>query len=200
MNLFQRVNIAASLAVVAAAGVAYATAIAGSTQNQSLVTFLTGQAHPILLTVFVLLFKIKTMLDDHQHFGEPRQQRGGYRHVGFLFAIFSWFFWILAAYFLFAPLRAAELMIFSIAISTAWIAVHIIELINEKKRGAELAVALMREKWVLFNVGYILCLGVFLGWIEPVVNASSYWPLVALLVLLATDYLSSKSYPEGGID
>lgn len=108
MNLFQRVNITASLAVVGAVGVAYATAIATLKPDQSLLAFSREQANPLLLTVFVLLFKVKTMLDDHQHFGEPRQQRGGYRHVGFLLALFSWFFWILAAYFLFAPLRAQQ--------------------------------------------------------------------------------------------
>lgn len=72
--------------------------------------------------------------------------------------------------------------------------------LREKKRGAELAVALMREKWVLFTVGYILCLGTFLGSIEPVVATSSVAPLITLLVLLAADYISSRSYPEGGID
>ena len=199
MNLFQRVNITASLAVLGAVGVAYADAIAKMKADQSLLAASREQLTPLLLTLFVLLFKVKTMLDDHQHFGEERQQRGGYRHLGFVLALFSWLFWILAAYFLFVPVRASELMIISIAISTAWIAVHIIELIREKKRGVELAVSLMREKWVLFNVGYIICLGVFLGWIEPVVPTSSLLPLIVLLVLLAADYLSSRSYPEGNI-
>lgn len=200
MNLFQRINITASLAVLGAAGVAYYTAIASAPSDQSLSRLAQEQTIPLLLTGFVLLFKVKTMLDDHQHFGEERQKQGGWRHVGFLFAIVSWFFWILAAYFLFTPSRSAELMIASVAISTAWIAVHIIELLVEGKRGKELAVALMREKWVLFNVGYILCLATFNGLLAPVVQASTAGPLIVLLILLLTDYVSSGSYPENRID
>jgi hypothetical protein len=199
MNLFQRVNIAASLAVVGVVASSLFRAITELKPNESLLAAAGQYVNPLLLALFILVFKVKTMLDDHQHFGEERQKRGGFRHLGFLFALFSWLFWIVAAYFVFSPTRAAELMIFSIAISTGWIAVHLIEMVADKRRNQEIATSLMREKWVLFNVGYIILLGVFLGWIKPVVQPQTTAPLVILLAFFVFDYVTSKSYPTDNI-
>lgn len=200
MNLFQRVNITASLAVVGAVGVTYSGAIASLGQEQSLFEAAKANVNPLLLTLFVMLFKIKTMLDDHKHFGEKRQQKGGARYIAFLLALLSWFFWIVGAYFVFKTSRAAELMILSIAISTVWVLVHLGELISEGRHLSELATSFMRERWALFNMGYIVVLGIFLGWIAPVVPHETTTSLVVLLGLLLFDYILSESYPVDDID
>lgn len=90
-------------------------------------------------------------------------------------------------------------MVISMAISTAWIAVHLIELIVDKRRAQEIATALMREKWVLFNVAYILTLGVFIGWIASVVAPRTIGSLFALFAFFVFDYVTSRSYPVDNI-
>lgn len=195
MNMFQRINITASFLVMGALIAAFAQA--ASSIKGTIHEHLSGSENILLLALFIFLFKVKTMFDDHQHFGEPYQGRDGFRHVGFLLALFSWFFWGLAAYLVFQAEKAAELMIFSIGISTLWVVVHLVEIVVDKeRRNSEMVISLMREKWVGINIGYILLLGVYLGWLSPLIAGGQYFSLVALLVLLAWDYLTSRSYPK----
>ena len=196
MNIFQSINITTGVGVVAACGVALNRAISELRPEVSLLDAASKNAVPLLVALFIILFRIKTMLDDHQHLSEERQKKGGLRHIGFLMALFSWLFWVLAAYLVFTPSRAAQLMIISIAISTAWIAVHLIELIVDKRRTQEIATSLLREKWVLFNVAYIVTLGVFIGWIDPVVAPRTVWSLAALFMFFAFDYVTSQSFQQ----
>jgi hypothetical protein len=199
VNIFQSINVTTSLAALGACGIAVNRVISDLKPEDSLAAAALKNLVPILLGVFIILFRIKTMFDDHQHFSEERQKKGGLRHVGFILALFSWLFWVIAAYLVFAPARAAELMVISITISTAWIAVHLIELIVDKRRTQEIATALMREKWVLFNAGYIITLGVFIGWVKPVVPPQTISTLVVLFILFVFDYLTSRSYPTDNI-
>jgi hypothetical protein len=199
MNMFQRINITASLAVVGALGVGLYAGISKLEADKSLFQAAAEYKHALLLSLFIILFKMKTMFDDHQHFGEEHQKKGGFRHIGFLLAMFSWLFWVFGAYAVLTPFRASELMIISIAISTAWIAVHIIEILLDKRRKEELITSLLREKWVLINIGYILILGTYLGWLVPIILKGNIWAIVTLLVLLFFDYISSESWPGEGI-
>src|SRR5207237_9358933 len=117
MKLFQGINVATSLAVVGAVGTSIFRAVSELKPEESLLTAARHHVNPLLLALFILLFKVKTMLDDHQHFGEERQKKGGFRHIGFLFALFSWLFWIIAGNLLFTPASTAGLMVICILLS-----------------------------------------------------------------------------------
>lgn len=85
----------------------------------------------------------------------------------------------------------------SIGISTLWIAVHVIEiLVDRERRNKEVLTSIMREKWVLVNIGYMLCLFAHIGFFAPLVAAGAPAPLYALLVLLAFDILTSRSFRD----
>jgi hypothetical protein len=134
-------------------------------------------------------------LDDHKHFAEPQQDKSASRYVGFLLAVVSWVFWGLAAYLVSSTVRSSELMAVSILVSTLWIAVHLIEiLIDKERRNAEAFTSVMREKWVIVNVLYILLLIAHVGVFCPVVQPGAKAPLVLLLALLFFDVLTSRSF------
>lgn len=193
MNIFQAANGAATFLILSAfvAGMAkYLDTIKGDLLEH----FLQHTAI-IYLGLFVIVFRIKTLLDDHRHFGEIYQDKTGFRYVGFVLAVISWLFWGLAAYLLSSTVRASELMATSILISTLWIAVHVIEiLVDPERRNKEVLTSVMREKWVLVNVGYMLCLVAHVGWFRPLILQSATGPLIALLVLLLLDIVTSRSF------
>jgi hypothetical protein len=116
MNIFQAANGAATFLILSAllAGMAkHLDAVQGSviehySQNMAIAN----------LGCFIVIFRVKTLLDDHRHFGESYQDKSVFRYVGFLLAIVSWIFWGLAAYLLTSTVRASELMATSILVST----------------------------------------------------------------------------------
>jgi hypothetical protein len=193
MNLFQGANAAATFLVISAlvAGLAkQAPDVQGSYS-----TYLWTQKAIVLLGLFIVLFRIKTALDDHRHFAEAAQDKNVFRYIGFILAVLSWIFWALAAYLLTNTLRSSELMTTSLLISTSWIIVHLIEiLVDRERRKNELTTSLMREKWVLINIGYILCLGAHIGWFRPLIEPGALKPLVALLALWLCDALTSRTF------
>jgi len=193
MNLFQAANGAATFLILSAlvAGLAkHFDKIEGS-----LGKYIWGHRPLLYLALFIVLFRIKTFLDDHRHFAESYQDQTVFRYIGFILAILSWVFWGLAAYLLPATSRAAELMAISILISTLWVGVHVIEiLVDSERRSKEAVISVMREKWVLVNIGYVLCLVAYLGWFRPLVAEEEPGALLILLALLAFDILTSRSF------
>ena len=160
----------------------------------SLIQYLLDHLEIVYLGLFMVVFRIKTLLDDHKHFAEPPQDQSVFRYVGFVLAIISWLFWGLAAYLLPSAIRASELMAVSILISTLWVVVHVIEILVDKdRRNKEVLTSLMREKWVLLNVGYMLCFVAYVGWFRPVIEAGSSVALLVLLGLLLLDMVTSRS-------
>jgi K+-transporting ATPase A subunit len=196
--MFQRINLTASFLVMSALVAAFGTALHGSETDLSFPEHLST----VLLSVFIFIFKIKTMLDDHQHFGEPHMNRGGLRHAGLLLALVSWFFWGLAAWTVFRPKTAAAMMLISIGVSTMWVGVHVIEILLDKtRRSREAAIAVIRQKWVIINVLYMLVLTAFIGLLAigrlpAVLDPQKPIWLWLLLAILAFDYATSKSWPK----
>ena len=126
-------------------------------------------------------------------FSEPYQEQLILRYVGIFLAIISWILFAIAAYFVFMPLRSSMLIVMAFLFSTIWVAVHIIEIMIDKaRRETESIISLVREKWVILNMIYILCLGVFSGWIDPVVIKGNYWPLIILNLFLIYDIVTSR--------
>lgn len=195
MNLFQAANGAATFLIFSALVAGLAKHLDGI--EGSLDQYLLSHPEIIYLGLFIIVFRIKTLLDDHRHFAESYQDKNIFRYVGFILAVISWIFWGLAAYLLHSPDRASELMATSILISTTWIIVHLIEiLIDRKRRNKEILTSLMREKWVLVNIGYMLCLIAHIGWFRPVIMPGGSMPLLVLLGLLLFDIITSRSFHD----
>lgn len=96
MNLFQVANGGATFLILSALVSGLAQAIA-KLEGDPLAYLLTN--HSILcLGAFIVVFRIKTLLDDHKHFGEPHQGTNTFRYIGFILAVISWIFWAIAAY------------------------------------------------------------------------------------------------------
>jgi len=131
MNIFQAANGAATFLILSAlvGGMAkHLDAVEGSVIEHFM------QNTPILyLGLFIVVFRVKTLLDDHRHFGESYQDKSALRYVGFLLAVLSWLFWALAAYVLSSTIRASELMATSLLILTLWVAVHVIEILVDPR-------------------------------------------------------------------
>ena len=193
MNIFQAANGAATFLILSALVGGMAKHL-DTVQGSVIEHFM--QNTPILyLGLFIVVFRVKTLLDDHRHFGESYQDKSALRYVGFLLAVLSWLFWALAAYVLSSTIRASELMATSLLILTLWVAVHVIEiLVDPARRNKEVLTSVMREKWVLVNVGYMLCLVAHVGWFRPLIVPGASGPLLVLLGLLLFDIFTSRSF------
>jgi hypothetical protein len=192
LNIFQAANGAATFLILSAivAGLAkYFDSIRdGPIQD------LLNRPEILLLGLFIVVFRIKTLLDDHKHFAESYQDKSAFRYVGFVLAVISWIFWGIGGYLLPSTARASEMMAVSILISTLWVAAHIIEILVDKvRRNTESLTSIMREKWVVINLLYMLLLVAHDGWFRPIVPLGAKTPLIFLLVLLAFDVLTSRS-------
>ena len=192
MNIFQAANGAATFLILSAivAGLArYLDAAPGGPIQDLL-----NRPEIVLLGLFLIVFRIKTLLDDHKHFAESYQDKSSFRYVGFVLAIISWIFWGIAGYLLPSTTRAAEMMAVSILVSTLWVAAHVIEILVDKvRRNTESLTSVMREKWVVINVLYMLLLVTYDGWFRPIVPLGAKTPLALLLVVLVFDVLTSRS-------
>lgn len=193
MNLFQAANGAATFLILSALVAGLAKHL-DSVQDDPIRYFLLHK-EVIYLGLFIVIFRIKTLLDDHRHFAESYQDKSALRYVGFILAVLSWLFWGLGAYLLTSTDRSSELMATSILISTLWIVVHVIEiLIDKERRNKEVVTSVMREKWVLINIGYMFCLVAYLGWFRPIIEHGNRAALLVLLLLLAFDVLTSRAF------
>lgn len=195
MNIFQAANGAATFLILGALVPGIARHL--ETIDGSPVDYLLANRPIVLLGLFIVLFRIKTLLDDHKHFGEAYQDTNVFRYAGFMLAILSWIFWGLAAYLLPSTIRSSELMAVSILLSTSWVAVHVIEiLVDKNRREKEAVTSLLREKWIVINVLYMLSLVGHVGWFRPVIVSGASEPLVVLLLVLAYDILTSRTLKD----
>ena len=147
MNIFQAANGAATFLILSAIVAGLAKRL-DAVQDDPL-TYIISNLAIVYLGLFIIVFRIKTLLDDHRHFGESHQDKSGFRYVGFILAIISWLFGGLAAYLLPTTVRSSELMATSLLVSTLWIAVHVIEiLVDSTRRNKEVLTS------PLFTVGF----------------------------------------------
>ncbi len=193
MNLFQAANGAATFLILSALVASLAKNL--DSFQGSLLEYPITHITIVYLGLFIVIFRIKTFLDDHRHFAEPYQDKTNLRYVGFVLAILSWLLWGIAAYLLPSTLRASELMATSIMISTLWVVVHVFEIFfDSERRRKEGVISLIRHRWVFINVGYMLCLVAYVGWFRPVVDPGASAPLLVLLGLLLYDVFTSRSF------
>lgn len=192
MNIYQGANAAATFLILSAivAGMAnhFHTAAA------SPIELLVAQPEVALLGLFLIVFRIKTLLDDHKYFAEPYQDKSALRYFGFVLAVVFWVFLGIAGYLLPFTIRSSEILAASILVSTLWAVTHIIEInLDKGRRNSELVTCLMREKWIAINVLYMLLLVAHVGWFRPIVAEGSIGPLLLLLAVLVFDVFTSRS-------
>lgn len=195
MNIFQAANGAATFLILSAIVAGLAKHIDSAALGP--VEYLLAHKEVIYLAMFLVVFRIKTLLDDHKHFAESHQDKSPFRYIGFVLAVVSWLFWGLAGYLVSSTSRASELMAISVLISTLWVAVHVIEiLLDKERRNKEALTSIMREKWVVINVLYMLLLVAHVGWFRPVIPSGAKIPLLLLLLLLLFDVVTSRSFRD----
>jgi hypothetical protein len=195
VNIFRAANGAASFLILSmlVSGLAkHLEADVGSP-----VEYLLTHSQILYLGLFIVVFRIKTLLDDDRYFAEHFQDQTRFRYIGFVLAVVSWIFWGLAAYLIPSTQRASELMAVSIAISTLWIAIHIAEiLVDRERRNSEIMTELLRERWLPFNLGYMLLLAAHSGRFQPLIQPGAAIPLFLLLGLLLWDIEMSRSFSD----
>lgn len=193
MNLYQAANLGLSATVIAGVVGGLTGLFGAHAADGDAIHIVAANGVTLGLLLFILLLRLKMTLDDHKHFGEAVQLKLGIRIVGFVLAVLTALFLAVAAYQIAEPVNSAELAIIAILISTAWIAVHLIEIsLDKKRRNAEAFIAVMREKWVLINVFYCLFLAAFIGWFPAIVPAQHAAPVYLMYLLLAFDWLTSR--------
>ncbi|MET1257188.1 hypothetical protein [Aliikangiella maris] len=170
-NFFQRINVAATFLIVAALVKGIVDGLKGYADSNSVLKYFSANLDISILAVFVLFFKIKMMIDDHHHFSEENQGTSGYRWAGFFLAFVVWVFIALSGYFIHNAIRSAELLSLSLLLSIGWIAIHLKEITKKTPVSTDAVIAQIRQKWVLLNVAYIVCLVSYIGWLEPIVKS-----------------------------
>ena len=193
MNFFQGINAAATFLILSAIVAGLARRLFDLQESPT--SYLLDHLEIVYLELFIILLRIKTSLDDHKHFAEMQRDQNVFRYVGFVLAILSWVFWALAGYLVPFTVRASELLAIGILISTSWVVVHLIEiLVDRERRKNEADTSLIRQKWVLFNIGYMLCLVGYVGWYRPVIKEGTSALLLVLLAVLLVDMIASRSF------
>lgn len=197
-NIYQTINAASIILVIGplAKGIGD---ICGDISDNFL-SEIPNKLNHLLLALYIILFKIKTLIDDHAHFGEQVQEDLGiYRRIGFALAIVSWIFLAVGAGLINSPTKSAMMIVLSLLVSTSWIVVHLFELKAQKKKKKsdekftiDTIISLLREKWVLFNMAYICCLVIYIGFLSPVIKPEGSLSLCVLLAIFIYDYLSSR--------
>jgi len=195
VNLFQSVNGGATFLILGAVVTGVGRRLLDVQDSPT--WYLLEHREIAYLAIFIIVFRIKTSLDDHKHFGEKDRDQNAFRYIGFVLAILSWIFWAVAGYIVPSTVHASELLAIGILISTSWVVVHLIEILVDKDRQKnEAATSLMRQKWVLFNIGYMLCLVGYVGWYRPVIKEGTSAMLLVLLAILLIDILASRSFRD----
>ena len=193
MNRYQSANSTLSFAVLAASVAGMSKWISDNPSAEDPLRLFYGHLSTLALWIFIIALKIKIWIDDHHHFGEAVQEKLPIRIFGFVLAVFSMIFFGLAGYQISAPRDSAELLFVAILISTAWIAVHLVEITVDKvRRMTEVKTSLMREKWVFINVVYCLLLAGFIGWFMPIVPPENLLCILLMFVVLVFDWATSR--------
>lgn len=192
MNRWQGANSALTFAVIGACVTGLSRYIQGQTATDP-ISLLVANWSLFSLWLFIVLLKIKFWLDDHSHFGEPAQDKKNLRIVGFVLAALSMVAFSIAGLLIATPDSAAQWLIVAILISTAWIAVHLMELtLLKKKSSEEVVTSLLRQKWVLFNVLYCLGLLVYIGLFDPLGGSLRAVAIPTLFLLLFLDWITAR--------
>ena len=195
LNLFQNANLAARFLIFAGLAVGIVEALKLSDSNSFTMPHQAGDM--IILTIFIVIFNVKATIDDHHYFEQVWSSNVLLKYTGLVLAIFSWIFCGVAATLVDLPVHCVQMLGLSLLISTMWLGVHLIEIIIDPgRRNRQTVISLLRQKWAIINVLYIICFVVFLGWLNPVVPPYQAWTLGISLFILIIDTLTS--YPIAG--
>lgn len=192
-NPFETANNAATFLI-------YSTLVGGAVfaiskhDDISVLALIETNLDAFFLFIFIALFNLKTYFDDHKYFTEPYQADALWeRGVGIVLAFLSWIFLAIAGAIIYRPESSAQLLGFAIGTSTAWIVVHIVEIIKHNERPPrEQFTKLMREKWFAINLVYLLLIGLYINYPFSI-TAGPRWPYtLTMLFVLCYDMATSN--------
>ena len=187
MNSIQSYNLSATIAIILLVPVGLNEAIIAS---ENIFVFLSKYHQSLLLASFVVLFKLKSHLDDHDHFAEPVGDKIVSRFIGLVLGTLSWVVLGLGAVDLTNATRAAQFIAASFLVSTVWIVVHMIEMFVGKNASEILPSLIRRNHWIFLNILYSICLiGFSLSFALP-----PMFYLLALIAALSLDIYLSESF------
>lgn len=197
MKVFQVLNLSAMALIMSATVFGVGRFIYDNIEDYNGLSILYDNYSLFAFASFIVLFRLKTCIDDHSHFGEEYSGPHGYRLFGFVLAIISWILWGFAGFLASSPTHAAEFLAFSILVSTAWIAVHLREITRDhKRRNIEIFTSLLREKWIVINVLLIILLSGYAGYLAPVMLEMNDYTLIGLFLVLVFDWVTSRQTEE----
>lgn len=211
MNIYQGASLAATFAVATAA--ASGLALSFNNFDGSVVEYATTYTHGLILVAASVGLKLKTGFGDHQHFGEEGTSAYRTRYIGFILGALSWIFWSASAPIITQPSKAAELLLCALALSTLWIFVHFLEMAcgpksrpeatppppeeveaKQKSIAHRLWVKMSRYLWVAFNIGYMVLLLMYTGYIGGWSDVGSVYYLLIFVGIVFLDALVDDSY------
>jgi hypothetical protein len=132
INLFQRINVTATFAVLSANGLGVTRTVTNaelSPQNIDVYNLLTTNWKPLAIAIFSIILRLKVSFDDHDYFKERLHGAHDYFTLaGFVIGVISWTTWIISGSLAFIPQYAATWLGITILILTLWLVVHILEL------------------------------------------------------------------------
>jgi hypothetical protein len=199
MNLFQRINVTSTFAVLSANAFGLVHPLP---QNLSPYEF--GITHIDVLSVmtFSILLRVKTCFDDNYYF---KMQHNGPRDyctlIGFLISLFAWTTWIISGSLSYNPRNSASWLAVTIILLTVWLLFHLLELwIYPSTVSPDPSPSIRaRAFWVVLNVLYIVLLAMFGSSRTDAAFGGDGTVLTALFVVLAIDFaLSGKWIARAG--
>ena len=165
-------------------------------------SFIINNVDSIFLAFFIVSFRIKMHLDDYKYFKEFDADRNRLKYVGLLLAVITWIMMALSGFTIDHPHASSALLAVSFAISTIWIAVHLLEIASSRERRiAEKFIITLRNKWVIINSLYIITLLLYSAGASVMVAlygksfVISQWVFIAIMIFIVIiDNLISDSF------
>lgn len=163
---------------------------------------LSKEADSIFLAIFLIFYRLKMHIDDHKYFKNFEDELDRFKHLGLVLAITIWFLLAFAGYYLKYPETSCHLIALSFAISTIWIALHLMEISkNNASSLTERLIQNLRQKWIIINVVYMILLELyaqesdilftFRGHIALHFDLAKWGFIVLMLIVMAADHFVS---------
>jgi hypothetical protein len=163
---------------------------------------LSTNADSVFLAIFIIFFRVKMHMDDHEYFEHFKKELNKYKYLGLIFALTIWFLMAFSGYYLRYPETSCHLLALAFGFSTIWIVLHLMEISRENTDSiANRFIRNLRHRWIIINVSYIILLELyaqesdilftFRGNIAMHFDLAKWGFIVLMLIVMATDHLVS---------
>jgi len=165
--------------------------------------FVVEHADSVFLMVFIIFFRIKMHLDDHEYFENFGNIISNHKYWSLMVAVAVWFLMAFAAGTIKYPETSANILAIAFAICTIWIAVHLMDISESKKASPELSIMpSLRHKWIMINMAYIVLLILYsldadiLFTVRGIHFDLTKWGFIVLMiVVMISDHYITRRHP-----